>query len=253
VIKPGFIKAQVGNSAANGETSNFLRQLVLSVVDAVAMKHYGSAYPLKCLQVSAAIQAVLNRFGIGSRLWLGAVCVAEVFDEAGQESWGGFWGGDHHVWLVTDYLEYVDLSISQCHLHPRCRRQDGVPIPPIWWSDVTQWPTVLRYLPDSPIKIGLEGEDAADLNEFLTTVMAALDRHLTTRTVQDTQFRRLLSDAASMNEGFDQGNPWLVRAIVFQEKGIPFPAWIRTREQELRTFGPRATSRLAGTSGEFGP
>lgn len=83
MIKPGFIKAQVAKPAANGETSNFLRRLVFSVVDRVAKAHYGPLYSTKYFQVSAAIQAVLDRLGIESRLWIGAVCIAEVFDEPG--------------------------------------------------------------------------------------------------------------------------------------------------------------------------
>ena len=182
-------------------------------------------------------------------MWIGAVCVAEVFDEPGHASWGGFWDQDHHIWLATEYFEYVDLSISQCHRHPRCRRPDGVPIPALWWSDVTQWPPVIRYLPDSPVAMGLEGEDALDLARFRAKVMAALDGHIATRTVQDTAFDRILIGVESMNEGFDRGDQWLTRAIVFQDSGVPFPNWIREREQELMTLGARAPSRLAGVPG----
>jgi hypothetical protein len=254
MIKSGFIKSQVSKSVAAGQTSNFIRRLAFSVVDSVAAEHYcGSLYSTKCLQVSAAIQSVLNRLGIESELWMGAVCVAEVFEELGHEAWGGFWDRDHHIWLVTAFREYVDLGIAQAHRHPRSRRADGIPIPALWWSDVTRWPSVIRYLPDSPISIGLEGEDARDLAEFQADVMTALDRHIASSTVHDTRFPRMLTGVESMNAGTEQGDRWLTRAIALQERGTPFPSWIREREHELTTLGTGAQSRLIDVPGLAGP
>jgi hypothetical protein len=84
MIKPGFIKAQVVKSAANKEGSPFLRRLVFSVVDESAKAHRGPLYSTKCFQVSGVIRAVPRRFGIESRLWVGAICVAEVFEDPQQ-------------------------------------------------------------------------------------------------------------------------------------------------------------------------
>ncbi|MBN9206680.1 hypothetical protein [Methylibium petroleiphilum] len=246
MIKPGFIKAQVAKSAANRQTSPFLRRLVFSVVDEVAVAHYGALYPTKCLQTSAAIRAVLERFGIQSRLWVGAVCVAEVFEDAGFASWGGFWDQDHHLWLTTEYDELVDLSISQVHRHPRSQRSDGIGMPAVWWSDIGQWPPVIRYLPDAPVKVALPGEDAADLAVFQGKVMAALDARLATGSVQDTLYARMLCDVDAMNEATRRGDPWLTRAVVFVDGRIPFPAWIQERERELNQLGAAAPRRLAG-------
>lgn len=118
-------------------------------------------------------------------------------------------------------------------------------------SNVTQWSTILRSCPtrNSPIVIGLEGEDAQDLASFQRKVMAALDEHLATRSVQDTTFRRMLSGVESKNERTERGDPWLARAIVFQDQGIPFPGWIQERERELIALGPKAPSRLVGVTG----
>lgn len=79
--------------------------------------------------------------------------------------------------------------------------------------------------------------------------MAALDEHLATRSVQDTTFERMLSGVESMNERTERGDPWLARAIVFQDRGIPFPDWIQERERELIALGPKAPSRLVGVTG----
>lgn len=131
MIKSCFVKAQVANSAANWRTSTFLRRLVFSVVDEVADAHYGAHYPSKCFQASAAIRAVLDWFGIRSRLWVGTVCVAEAFEYPGYATWGGFWDQAHHLWLTTQYDELEDLSIVRVHRHPRCRRSDGIAMPSV--------------------------------------------------------------------------------------------------------------------------
>lgn len=91
---------------------------------------------------------------------------------------GRLLGQDHHIWLTTEYDELVDLSISHCHRHPRSRRTDGIPMPPLWWNDLGQWPPVIRYLPDAPVRIRLQGEDAADLARLEREVMTALDARL---------------------------------------------------------------------------
>lgn len=252
MIKSGFIKAQIAKSVANRQTSPFLRRLVFSVVDEVANAHYGVHYPTKCFQVSAAIQAVLDRFGIESRLWVGAVCVAEVFEDPGYATWGGFWDQDHHLWLTTQYDELADLSISQVHRHPRSRRTDGIAMPSVWWNDLGQWPPVIRYLPDAPVKIGLQGEDAADFARFQEKVMTALDARLATGSVQDTAFGRILCDIEWMNEATRLGDPWVTRAVVFVDGRIPFPAWIQERERELNRLGATAPRRLAGLEADTG-
>lgn len=252
MIEPGFIKAQVAKSAANRQTSSFLRRLVFSVVDEVAVAHYGAHYPTRCLQVSAAVRTVLERFGIRSSLWVGAVCVAEVFEDAGFATRGGFWDQDHHLWLTTEYDELVDLSISQIHRHPRSQRSEGIAIPAVWWSDLGQWPPVIRYLPDAPVKIGLQGEDVADLSSFQGKVMAALDARLATNSVQDTAFARMLCDVDGMNEATRLGDPWLTRAVVFVDGHIPFPDGIQQRERQLNRLGGGGTPTACRTRRRHG-
>lgn len=233
MIKPSFIKKQVEKATRVAATPPVLRSLVFSVVDQMAQEHYGSQYPLKCLQTAAATQQLLATMGIRSTLWCGAVCFAEVFDEASDVSWGGFWGEDHHVWVITEFKEYVDLSISRLHQHPNSRRTDGVPVPAVWWDDITQWPSVIRYLPDSPVGIGLEGSDAADLAQFLNRVEQAFNRSLAHGQIDAVKFSPLLTGPNSMNDLYAQGLPWAVRSYVIQEHNIPFPSWIVERQEEL--------------------
>lgn len=180
---------------------------------------------------------------------MGAVCAAEVFREPGVAAWGGFWDKDHHIWLATEFYEYVDLSISQLHLHPRRRRTDAIPIPPLWWSDITSWPPVLKYLPDTPIQMGLEcQEDIDDMKAFQQKVDSAFDTMLSHDNFEKIAFGAILGGPESMNGLYEQGNEWVVRALVFQERSIPFPDWIRDREAELvaaHQRGVRAASRLS--------
>ena len=247
MIKPSFIKKQVEKATRVGATSPVLRSLVFSVVDRVAQAHYGDQYPLKCLQTAAATQQLLATIGIKSSLWGGAVCFAEVFDDASDISWGGFWGEDHHVWVITEFKEYVDLSISRLHQHPKSRRTDGVPVPAVWWDDITQWPPVIRYLPDNPVRIGLEGQDAADLTRFLHRVERGFSDVLAHGQIDALKFAPLLAGPDSMNDLYAQGLPWAVRSYVIQERNIPFPSWIVEREEELwRAWeaGTTAPSRM---------
>ena len=203
---------------------------------------------MKCLQCFVAIKQLLHEFGVESRLWVGAVCEAEVFEEAGWIGWGGFWDQDHHIWLVTEFAEFVDLSISQLHLHPRRRRSDGIPIPPIWWSDIGTWPCVLRYLLDSPAGFAFNETDQADLELFLAKGTTSFDDCALEIEVGSPAFGPILHGSASMNELFEAGNAWVTRSIVLQHMSLPLPLWVQEREQEFldaHKRGQRASSRLA--------
>ncbi|GGL35612.1 hypothetical protein [Caulobacter rhizosphaerae] len=256
MIKPTFLKAQMAKAAA-GRTPPFLRRLTAGVVDRVATAHYGQAYAMKCLQTAHAVGEVLKRFGVGSQIWLGAFCAAEVFETSGFQGWGGFWGQDHHAWLYTANHELVDLSVAHMHRHPRASRKDGIPMPPVWWDDVSSWPPVLRYLPDSPAKIGFpDPRDAADLKMFMSLVMVELDRVLAEDEVDDVTFGPILSGLDAMDALTERGHPWLVRAIEFQDRGARFPLWIEQRHQELLAAwagGYVAPSRLSQVDGLIGP
>jgi hypothetical protein len=144
-----------------------------------------------------------------------ALCLWLKFSKTpGYAMWGGFCDQDHHRWLTTQYDDLVDLSISRVHRHPRCRRSDGIAMPSVWWNDLRQWPSIIRYLHDAPVKIGLQGEDAADLATFQGKVMTAHDARLATGSVQGTAFALILCDVDEMNQATCMGNLWLTRTVV---------------------------------------
>lgn len=197
---------------------------------------------MKCLQTAAAAQTLLEISGIKSDLWMGAVCFAEAFEQPGVVTWAGFWNHDHHVWLLTEFRELADLSIAQMHMHPNRNRDDGIPVLPIWWDDIEEWPSVIRYLPDGLVKIGfVDPADIADLTNFLAKVCNRFDETLRLGSVSNVNFGPILANVKMMEILYEQNHPWLVRAIDFSERGVPFPLWIRKREAELT-----AASRLGG-------
>jgi hypothetical protein len=158
------------------------------------------------------------------------------------------------VWVTTEFYELVDLSVAEMAKHPRASRADGIPMPPLWWNDIATWPSVLRYLPDTVIQkpVFPDAADTADLVLFLSGVRAAWDRQIAQGKVEDVVFTPFLEGGESMNLFHEAGRPWFAHAIVFQDRGIPFPAWIIEREQELIAAHRecrRAPTRLAAMLG----
>lgn len=226
MIKPAFLKAQVTKAKARRRTPTFLRRLVAQAVDATARAHYGEAYSMKCLQTAKALQTALDRFGIGGRLWMGAFCSVEVYAAAGHDTWGGFWGAEHHVWFVTSFNELVDLSIAELPRHPKQKRADGIAMPAIWWDDMGAPLTVFRYLPDAVVST-IRFPDQTDMDDLAAFDAAVMD-------VAEVAFGPLLESSDHAQQLHEQGHPWLNRAIRFQDMEIPFPPWITLRTREIR-------------------
>jgi len=237
MIKAGFIQKQVQKSRRERRTTQFLRRFVFSVVDQALHEHYDKDYPEKCLQSSAAIQSVLSKLGIESKLWTGAACLAQAYKTAPERTgWGGFWGRDHHVWLVTEFMELVDLTISELHLHPASSRRDAEPIPPLWWDEIAEWPRTIRYLPEAPVAPVFqfeEREDTEDMERFKALVLTTIEHYLAERTVEDVAFGPMLEGERSMNSLHDQGHPYVVKTFIVQQLNIPFPPWVQRRMGEI--------------------
>jgi hypothetical protein len=163
-----FVKKQVEKSRSTGNTTPFLRRLVLQLADEVLMAYYGPNYHSQCLQGSVAIQAILAELGFKSVIVSGAACFAEV--APGVLTWGGFWDEDHHVWVVAELGELIDLTISKLHLHPSSSRANFEPIPAVWWDNLDYMPCAFRYLPDTWGHVGTLLQ--ADENELLVQLRA---------------------------------------------------------------------------------
>jgi hypothetical protein len=196
MIRKGFLQKQIQKSRREGRTSPFLRRLVFSVVDQALHEHYGADYPQKCLQSSVGIQLVLGKLGIESKLWMGAACFAQAYrNSPGKTGWAGFWDRDHHVWLVTEFAELVDLTISELHLQPLSRSGDAEPIPPLWWNEISEWPWIIRYLPEGLVSPAFQfetREEMEDVNRFKALVLETLERYMAERRAEDVAFGPML-------------------------------------------------------------
>lgn len=237
MIRTGFLQKQVQKSRRDRHTSQFLRRLVFSIVDEALHEHYGKDYPQKCLQASVGIQLVLKKLGIESKLWTGAVCFAQAYKNGlGQTGWAGFWDRDHHVWLMTEFMELVDLTISELHLHPAFSRRDAEPIPPLWWDDISAWPRTIRYLPEgavAPVFQFETQEEMEDLERFKSLVLKTIEYYLAERKAENVTFGPVLEGEHSLNSLHEQGHPYLVKTLIFHQLKIPFPPWIQRRMVEL--------------------
>jgi hypothetical protein len=237
MIKHGFLQKQVQKSRRDRHTSQFLRRFVFSIVDQALHEHYRRDYPQKCLQSSVGIQLVLKKLGIESRLWTGAACFAQAYKNAPTKTgWAGFWDRDHHVWLVTEFAELVDLTISELHLHPSFSRRDAEPIPPLWWDELGQWPGTIRYLPEGTVSSVFQfetREETEDLERFKARVLTTMEHYVAGRRAESVAFGPVLEGDHSLNALHDHGHPYLVKTLIVHQLGIPFPPWVQRRMAEL--------------------
>lgn len=234
MITEQYLSDQIEQSKRNRKSTLFLRRFVFRVVDAALREVYGDNYSIRCLQSSVAIQELLTSLGISSKVFLGAVCLSRVSKVDPKDlSWAGFWGEDHHVWVATEWNEYVDLTIAQLHLHPVGDSKNDEPIPAIWWHPADRWPPIIRYIPTGLAALKLESNDAQNLERLKSAVV----RHQAEvmRVAEPTRmlFEPVLFGPDHANDMAMQGHPWLQKSLRFQELGIPFPDWIINREQEL--------------------
>lgn len=234
MIKNSFIKKQIEKSKKDRQTSYFLRKLIFSVLEAALKERYGDDYSMKCLQSSVMISKVLNDLGISSKVFCGAVCVSQVFEDSRRPpSWNGFWGEDHHVWASSEFGEIIDLTIGALHLHPLSKKHAQLPMPPLWWSDLGYMPKIIRYLPAGVAKIQLPEFDAKDLVELGDRVSEIWENTLGSKQVEDVEYGPILHGIEAMNQLHEAGLPWLTGSYILQEVDMPHPQWVIERESEL--------------------
>lgn len=234
MIKKGFLDKQTTKAQNERRTPDFIRRLCFSLVEKVLIQHYSDSYSMRCLQSSLSIALILKRFGIKSQAYTGEVCVPQVFsDNKTAPRWNGFWGDDHHVWLMTEFGEIVDLTIKYLHLHPMNKDNNQLQMPAIWWSDAARCPSVIKYLPQRPIRAKLPNEEMIDLQAFQVKVNQSLDALLEFNSVQQVAFTPILHDPESMNVLYSQGEPWLVKSAELQGGKLQYPQRIVEREREL--------------------
>lgn len=235
MISEAYLNIQVEKSKSAKFTSPFLRTLIFQIVDSALTEHYGKNYSTCCLQSSAAINQLLKRFGISSRIITGAFCTIEVYKQKNKIGWewGGFWDKDHHIFVISENSDLIDLTISQLHLHPQSNKKKYLPILPIWWSPISKWPPLIKYIPEKTVEIELSEAEMNDLHLFLDKVNKLADSYLLNKEVEDIRFVPFLSGIESLNKYTLEGNEWLKWAKEIIIKGVAFPEWIIKKEYEL--------------------
>ena len=235
MIKLAFIKKQIEKSKCDRKTSPFLRRLVFYVVNGSLRQYYSEDHPIKCLQASVAIEHLLNKLDIKSRLYTGGVCVPQVYkNNSCTVGWNGFWGEDHHVWVLTEFGELIDLSINSLHLHPMSQAREQEPVPAIWWDDAGEWPRIIKYLPDGAVNIQLPIDEMDDLEKFKIVVGKSYNEALQKLDGKKVIYEPILDNSSTLNRLLDSGHAWVCQSCYFDQANVPLPTWVRERENQLR-------------------
>jgi len=117
-----------------------------------------------------------------------------------------------------------------------------LPVLPVWWEDIEEWPPIIRYLPKAPVDIQLCNEDMVDLKEFQNDVRSVLGKTFKESSVEDVSFGPILEGMSSLNRLTSEGNLWLRKSLLVQKLNIQFPEWIRVREMDLKNkYGGNCT------------
>lgn len=195
-------------------TVALLRRLVFSTVDAAAHVYFKNKYAVKCLQTSLAIEALLGSFGISSRLFCGAVRYPESFamtQISGREipaavQWGSFDDHGGHVWLITQFGEVVDLSISQAFTDKRHGIRPPPQVPALWWKD-DMFPSHLYYRIQGTPKV--DASIRAEIDEFISRVNEEFARLKSYSRLNKLKFGPMIENRNSFDQLRAHGSAWV--------------------------------------------
>ena len=231
------IDNEIEKSKKEKSITPFIKYLIFSILEDSLVEVYGSNYSMKCLQSSIATRELLNDLGFHSKLDYGSCCFSIVRGQYPYNlTWGGFWDKDYHIWVITEYHELVDFTISQMHLHPKLDLQVKIePILPLWYSPIDTMPSILKYLPQDfniVVQEKLSGQDKVDLDSLL-----ALAKKKLILARENNQYRMyekfIIENPSVLEHLLKNGNVWMKGSVMMQQKQIPLPAWIQNKEKEL--------------------
>ena len=228
------IKRDIEESIGTKGTSDLLKRIVFTIVEKSLIKVYGINYSTKCLQSSIGIQMLLKDFGINSRILCGSVCFSSVRGyNPYQVTWEGFWDKNYHIWIITDFFEIVDLTISQLNVHPATTSKYTHSIPPLWWSPADLFPPIFKYLPDGQANVGLIGEDLNLFEQFKNYVKEFKHKVINGLNINDLNFEVILTGPSALDNLLENGNHWALGSLLISQRAIEFPEWIKNKEKEL--------------------
>jgi hypothetical protein len=143
-----------------------------------------------------------------------------------------FWDKDHHYWLVSQFGDIIDLTISQLHLHPQKKREDQIPLLPIWWSPLDQLPPLFRYLQNT------YGNPKIDLSESENQIFINYTKYLQDKIESGTidtdafQHFNILTGEEKLSKLYENKNPWPFVILDNHDK-MDWPKWIKNKETNL--------------------
>lgn len=256
-LPPRFdeIKAYFEEDRARGVTTPMLRHIIATAVTRSARLVYGKTFATKCLQSSAAVKQLLKRVGINSQMIAGAVCFLRVDARSGKpNTWSGFWGSDHHVWLLTEFEELVDLSISALNDHPMTSLPEIAP-PALWWPINLGQPHFFRYLYDVSFNTQeFENDEALLFGQFMKASNIELDNLCRDLSPNEFHYPDLLGGEGELYDLIEKKHSYLTAVINETPETTPLPNWIIERQNELQeatVSGVPAKSRLLSVEGLF--
>lgn len=225
-----YLKANISNKK---HLPLNVKKLVFYIIQNALIKIYGKNYSDRCLQSSVGIIEILKYFNINTVLVEGSVCIALVYgDNPYKINYGGFWDKDHHYWVVSQFNDIIDFTISQFHLHPATKFKNQIPILPIWWCPAGIVPNLFRYLPENygqPVD-KLEKNESILLQKFKEIIITIIEEDDITQ--EELKTIELLTDEQKLNMLYEENDTWARVTGDLNDK-LEFPNWIKNKEREL--------------------
>lgn len=236
LIRTLQVEKELRRVKANKKCTSEFQRYILSLTASALEKTYGSNFSDQCLQSSLGIQMALKHYGITSTLIEGALCIPTASLERSNSVWQGFWNNHHHYWLVTEFDELIDLTISQINSHPATGKERRADPPAFWFHDVSYLPAIFKYLPSDVIPHEAETflEDKSD-NELLQQYLAVLKSTLSlnNKILYHPRVETILNSTDDLTSWHKKGDKWSQICWQYNVNEIPLPAWIVNRENEL--------------------
>ncbi len=237
---------EVKKSHQEKNTSPLLRDYIFSLIDKTNEEFFGNRSSFKCAQTALATAYLLHKFNIKPIYILGAICVPKIAEDHTRSNWHGFWGADHHYWIMTEFGEIVDLSVAYIHGHPK--EQDTIfQMPPIWINTKNGMPNCFKYLPDQWFNIDfsngkpntsfeVDNDETTDLSpkEELSQYWKALDKNLELPKIKlRNRFSCRIESGITEESLKTFPSVYLNSIPAFLNLQLELPSWVRNRESEL--------------------
>lgn len=240
------IEKEVEISRINRATTLALRDYIFKVIDETNIEVFGERSSLKCAQTALATAFLLSKLGVKTVYILGSICVPKISTNLATMDWHGFWGGDHHYWIMTEFGEIVDISVAYLHMHPQ-EKLSLLEMPPIWINTNQGVPACFKYLHSEcfnvdysegmPKIVFLENNDVTSTlspEDEMIEYWTALEQNIIEKNKTDiSRFPCLISEGITEHDLHVSNSAYLNAIPKFLDANIELPLWIIQTEAEL--------------------